>query len=79
MSESKFRVLALVFAIFFLVDGVISYYLMRKRTEHNISLYTEEGDTILETESKGDIKIWIEESGEPDVWINQEEGGWIRK
>lgn len=71
MSGFKYSMVICLLLFSFLVG-----YLSRGTEYHQVSLYTEQGDTIIVGES--DIKIWIED-GKPDIWINQEEGGWIRK
>ena len=85
MSEFKFSRLLFLAAILGL--GLLVGFAIGngKRTEptepiHSISLYSAEGDTILELDTNSDwVKVWIEESGELDVWINNEIGGWTRK
>ena len=84
MSEFKSsRILMLVLIAFIVIDGIISYYLMKGKTEnsiHSVSLYTAEGDTLLDMDTRSEcIKIWIEDSCEVDVWTINEEGGWTRK
>ena len=67
---------------------ILSYYSYNRHIKgkepvesiHSISLYSAEGDTILELDTSSDwVKVWIEENGELDVWINNEVGGWTRK
>ena len=83
MSEFKSsRILMLVLIAFIVIDGIISYYLMKGKTEnsiHSVSLYTAEGDTLLDLDTRSEeVKIWIEENGELDVWT-LEENGWRRR
>ena len=85
MSEFKFS--RILFLIAILGLGLLVGFAIGngKRTEptepiHSISLYSAEGDTILELDTNSDwVKVWIEENGELDVWINNEVGGWTRK
>lgn len=45
---------------------------------HNVSLYTAEGDTLLDMDTESEyVKIWVEENGELDIWT-LEENGWKR-
>jgi hypothetical protein len=46
---------------------------------HALSIYTEEGDTLLELDTMSEcIKIWIGDSCGIDVWT-LEENGWRRR
>lgn len=46
---------------------------------HSISLYTTEGDTILDIDTNSDwVKVWIGDSCVVDVWT-LEENGWRRR
>jgi hypothetical protein len=86
MSGSKFnKFIFIAFIICFIFCAFVSYYKWKKigkQTEliHTISIYSAEGDTILNMDTEADcIKVWIEENGELDVWTSNEDGGWIRK
>lgn len=47
---------------------------------HHISLYTVEGDTILDLDTNSEwVKVWIGDSCEVDVWTINKEGGWTRR
>ena len=66
---------------------ILSYYSYNRHIKgkepvesiHSISLYSAEGDTILELDTSSDwVKVWIEENGELDIWT-LEENGWRRR
>ena len=66
----------------------ISYFIKAKRLKieepkeiyHTFSIYTAEGDTLLELDTRSEcIKVWIEDSCKIDVWTINEKGGWTRK
>jgi hypothetical protein len=85
MSEFKFSRLLFLAAILGL--GLLVGFAIGngKRTEptepiHSISLYSAEGDTILDIDTNSDwVKVWIGDSCGVDVWTINEEGGWTRK
>jgi len=53
---------------------------MKQESYSSISLYTAEGDTILDIDTNSDwVKVWIGDSCGVDVWTINEEGGWTRK
>jgi hypothetical protein len=75
-----------VFVVFSILVGVLAYYYPREETKpnesylHALSIYTTEGDTILDIDTNSDwVKVWIEDSCGVDVWTINEEGGWTRK
>ena len=84
MSEFKFSRLIFLAAILGL--GLLVGFAIGngKRTEpvesiHSISLYTAEGDTLLDMDMESEyVKIWLEENGELDIWT-LEKYGWRRK
>ena len=84
--KSKMLFLIGVFVVFSILGGVLAYYYPKEETKpnesysHALSIYTAEGDTLLELETRSEcIKIWIEDSCEVDVWTINKEGGWTRK
>ena len=53
---------------------------LTKSYPHALSIYTAEGDTILDIDTNSDwVKVWIGDSCGVDVWTINEEGGWTRK
>jgi hypothetical protein len=75
-----------VFVVFSILAGVLAYYYPKEETKpnksysHVLSIYTEEGDTILDIDTNSDwVKVWIGDSCGVDVWTINEEGGWTRK
>ena len=88
MSEFKSKMLFLigVFVVFSILVGVLAYYYPKEETKlnesysHALSIYTAEGDTILDIDTNSDwVKVWIGDSCGVDVWTINEEGGWTRK
>lgn len=89
MSGFKSKVLWGVLLIVCIVLGsyILSYYSYNRHIKgeepvesiHSISLYTAEGDTILDIDTNSDwVKVWIGDSGKVDVWT-LEENGWRRR
>ena len=90
MSGFKSKKICGVLLIVCIVLGscILSYYSYNRHIKgkepiesiHSISLYTTEGDTILDLDTNSDwVKVWIGDSCEVDVWTINEEGGWTRK
>ena len=88
MSEFKFSRILFLIAILglgLLVGFAIGNGKKIKPTEltksypHALSVYTAEGDTLLELDTRSEcIKIWIGDSCDLDVWT-LEENGWRRR
>ena len=89
MSEFKFRVVTGIFLIISVVLFCIIIFRNSCRNvkveaetcyPHALSIYTAEGDTILDIDTNSDwVKVWIGDSCGVDVWTINEEGGWTRK
>lgn len=84
MSGFKFSICLIILAILFFLSGfLIGRGTISNNPEsysHTLSIYTTEGDTLLELDTRSEcIKIWIGDSCEVDVWTINEEGGWTRK
>ena len=86
--KSKKVLTILAWVLVALLCFYISYYVYpEKKPEklvesypHALSIYTEEGDTILDIDTNSDwVKVWIGDSCEVDIWTINEEGGWTRK
>jgi len=83
MSGFKFSICLIILAVLLFLSGfLIGRGTISNNPEsylHALSIYTEEGDTLLELDTKSEcIKIWIEDSCEVDVWT-LEENGWRRR
>jgi len=87
--KSNIIIIAGVLLIVCIIFGscILSYYSYNRHVKakpelfypHTLSIYTAEGDTLLELDTESDcIKIWIEENGEFDIWT-LEENGWKRR
>lgn len=83
MSGFKFSIYLIILAVLFFLSG----FLIGRGTISNnpesylyaLSIYTEEGDTLLELDTRSEyVKVWIEDSCEVDVWT-LEENGWRRR
>ena len=86
MSEFKFRSMLWSGIIVAFICFILSFYFyleakkMKQESYSSISLYTAEGDTILDIDTNSDwVKVWIGDSCGVDVWTINEEGGWTRK
>ena len=87
--KSKKVLTILAWVLVALLCFYVSYYVYpEKKPEkqviesypHTLSIYTAEGDTLLELDTRSEyVKIWIEDSCGVDVWTINEEGGWTRK
>ena len=86
MSEYRFRAMLWSGIIVAFICFILSLYFyleakkMKQESYSRISLYTAEGDTILDIDTNSDwVKVWIGDSCGVDVWTINEEGGWTRK
>jgi hypothetical protein len=85
MSEFKFnRILFLIFVfglgllVSFVIEGDKKTKPIEQSYPHTLSIYTAEGDTLLDMDTESEyVKIWIEENGELDIWTLGEYG-WKR-
>lgn len=83
MSGFKFSICLIILAVLFFLSGFLigrgTISDNPKSYPHALSIYTAEGDTLLELDTESEcIKIWIEDSCEVDVWT-LEENGWRRR
>ena len=86
MSESKFSRLIFLISVFglgllvsFAIEGGKKTKSVEQSYPHILSIYTSEGDTLLNMNTESEyVKIWIEENGELDIWT-LEENGWRRR
>ena len=88
MSEFKSKILLLLCVLISISFACFVIYqkekerieIKTKESVHTISIYTAEGDTILDIDTNSDwVKVWIGDSCGVDVWTINEEGGWTRK